>query len=62
MRLPNFIYRSSLGYWLTAKHCTCRGFPVRFRGCTVEVGGIKHCLDRPCHRVDIYGNAIEADR
>lgn len=45
-------------YWLRAQRCTCRGYPRRFAGGTVQLDGILHRTDAPCFECDTYGQPI----
>jgi hypothetical protein len=54
--LTNVVAR--LRYWLTARRCVCQGYPHRFAGGTVELGGVLHRTDGPCYLVDAYGQPL----
>lgn len=58
-------------YFLTARRCTCRAYPKRFAGGTVQEGvlvalpdgsvrtaHILHSATAPCHECDTYGRAV----
>jgi len=47
-----------LRYWLRARRCTCRGYPRRFAGCTVQIGGMVHRINAPCYLCDTYGRPM----
>ena len=59
-------------YWLTARRCTCRGYPRRFAGGTVQesvtvangdgtvrTAHLLHRTDGPCCECDTYGQPVE---
>jgi hypothetical protein len=45
-------------YWLTARRCSCRGYPRRFAGGTVQIGGMVHRIGAPCYLCDEYGHTM----
>lgn len=47
-----------LRYWLTARRCTCRQYPHRFAGGTVQVDGVLHRTDGPCCECDTFGRPL----
>jgi len=55
VRQGDVVIVNRVRYWLRARRCTCRGYPHRFAGGTVEIGGVLHRTDGPCYPCDEYG-------
>lgn len=43
---------------LAGERCTCRAWPHRIEGGTVQVGGVVHQVNGPCYLCDTYGRPV----